>query len=264
MPVFAAGAVITALTAGAVMMIGDGQTSDRAADSSSTNQRSSTTAAIDIEEEVLEPESPSTKADTVSSTVSTTSISTSVASTTTSTTTLEPLRTAGPILHSSGLGIAAFGDDVETAISSISSFFGPPGEDSGWVPSFGPIGTCPGEKSRLVQWSDLAVIFIESGTAEPSWGVLPGQRMWGAAVGSYDGAGILPIFTIEGIGIGSSVADLKATYRSTNLTYDDWFSTVTGDTYHGFATEDGVRGWTTGSSASDVVRRIVIGGECGE
>ena len=96
------------------------------------------------------------------------------------------------VLAPDGLGIVAFGDDSETVLAALAGVLGPPVDDR-------PLGSCPsGEADRLVQFAELAVLF-------------GGGRFVAWDVGPASGA-LPPLATAEGIGVGSSVAELRTAY----------------------------------------------------
>jgi hypothetical protein len=180
------------------------------------------------------------------------------------------MRTSVPVLNPTGLGVAVFGDDPGIAIDRISSFFGPPDEDTGWVDPFSSFGTCPGDQARLVLWSNLAVIFISSSGGVPAWQVQPGETMWGASLYTPSNETGLALATPEGLQVGATVDQLSAAYPQLSIEYDDWLSEMTGYPYYLFRANkevvgnQGLRGYATGLSGTDIVVSMTVGGECGE
>ncbi len=128
-----------------------------------------------------------------------------------STTSAPPVTTAPApaevVLAPEGLGIAAFGDEAEAVLAALAGVLGPPVDDR-------PLGSCPsGEADRLVQFGQLAVLFgggrFVAWDAGPPSGALP------------------PLTTAEGIGVGSSVAELRGAYgQRLQLDPDDPFGPV--------------------------------------
>lgn len=121
---------------------------------------------------------------------------------TTSTTVVAPPTSAGPattapapgevVLAPDGLGVAAFGDEAEAVLAGLAGVLGPPADDR-------PLGSCPsGEADRLVQFAELGVLF-------------DGGRFVAWDVGPASGA-LPPLATAEGVGVGSSIAQLRAAY----------------------------------------------------
>ena len=111
------------------------------------------------------------------------------------------------VLAPDGLGIVAFGDDGETVLATLAGVLGPPIDDR-------PLGSCPsGEADRLVQFAELAVLF-------------GGGRLVAWDVGPASGT-LPPLATAEGIGVGSSVAELRGSYgERLRLDPDDPFGPV--------------------------------------
>jgi hypothetical protein len=115
----------------------------------------------------------------------------------------------GPV----GLGMVDFGADPEVVIHRLNEKLGPPDEDSGYVPSFSKFGTCPGEEVRGVRWKSLLVLFTDGATDFGRHGKRHffeyRDQISLASGGSTDSLGLA---TAEGIGLGSTVADLRAAY----------------------------------------------------
>ncbi len=92
-------------------------------------------------------------------------------------------------------------------LAALAGVLGPPVDDR-------PLGSCPsGEADRLVQFGELAVLFgggrFVAWDAGPPSGALP------------------PLTTAEGIGVGSSVAELRGAYgQRLQLDPDDPFGPV--------------------------------------
>lgn len=130
----------------------------------------------------------------------------------TTTTDLVPLPTV--TLAPDGLGDLLVGFPPADVIAGLTALFGEPDLDSDWFatgPS--PYGTCPGATMRAVGWGSLVTIFVNDGE-DPL-----GERFYTYSYG-YDYAtnqgGVDPrgleLTTDAGIGIGSTVAQLTASY----------------------------------------------------
>ncbi|MEQ1701504.1 MAG: hypothetical protein ABMA25_15455 [Ilumatobacteraceae bacterium] len=182
---------------------------------------------------------------------------TTVAETTTTetvltTTTLAPVE--GLMLSGAGLGDALFGADDEGVIAYVTSILGAPDTDTGWIDP-ATIGACPGTEVRLVDWNDLALFFSD----ESSYAT--GVRHFAAfTYGPAFAATIDPfgLASEAGIGVGSTVAQLRATYPDAAINADDGFS---GNT---FAISGGLYGFLTGVTDADTITEIVAGNGCGE
>lgn len=113
-----------------------------------------------------------------------------------------------------GLGDLLIGFPPADVIAGLTARFGEPDLDSDWIDT-GPslYGECPGNFMRAVGWGSLVTIFINDGEDAL------GERFYTYSYG-YDYAtnqgGVDPrgldLTTETGIGIGSRVADLTATY----------------------------------------------------
>ncbi len=117
--------------------------------------------------------------------------------------------TSGPsvTLRADGLGVTAFGDLPEYAVAALTVALGEPTSDA-TEPSFSSFGTCPGTTLRAVEWGGLAVLITDGATA---YGVEGGPHFFAYL---YRSGGDPSLLTQEGVGPGSSVADLRAAYGS--------------------------------------------------
>ncbi|MGH2556594.1 MAG: hypothetical protein ACRDHO_12875 [Actinomycetota bacterium] len=166
----------------------------------------------------------------------------------------------GPV----GLGAVKFGADPEAVIDRLNREFGPPDEDSGYIPSFSVFGTCPGEEVRGVRWKSLLVLFTEGATDFGRQGRRHffeyRDQLFVTSGGSTDSLGLT---TAEGVGLGSTVADLRAAYGDRleiikhSLPGDVPRFTVEVDTGQ-------LSGTLTGTTRADSVHAILGGYGCGE
>ncbi len=170
----------------------------------------------------------------------------------TSTTNPAPLATLQ--LTVDGLGDVLFGLDPETVIADISALYGEPDFDSGWVPSEPNIfGTCPGETMRAIGWGSLAAIFIDDGTTDlGGWFYTYTYGYdYSENIGGVDPRG-LNLETADGIGLGSTVADLEAVFGAGLAVTGD----IELDIWSFAAPEAGFRGLLSGGEAADAVTLI--------
>lgn len=139
------------------------------------------------------------------------------------TTTLPPVR-----LESDGLGIVEFGATVEDTIDAIGSRLGSADSDSGWVSARGTFGTCPGSVVRVVRWASLRVFFSDGPTEFGE----DQRHFFSYSQSAVDTDTVIDLKTAEGIGIGSTVAELRRAYGSAvSITSDAHFGvTFTIDT----------------------------------
>ena len=150
---------------------------------------------------------PSTTTTSSSTTTSTTSSTTS----TTTTTTVPPSDVL--ILGPENIDGIPFGSDAEGAITSLENVLGAPVSDTGWVPPVDSegvqvYGPCPGTEIRLVEWPNLTTVYTNAAT---SWAPEGTRQFFFYSYVLYD-ADYLKLKTAEGIGLGSTVDDLKAAY----------------------------------------------------
>jgi len=121
------------------------------------------------------------------------------------TTTIPP--GASLTLRGDGIGDATFGNDADDVTSYISGILGGPTADSGWFNAASQ--TCPGTEARFVFWNDLLLVFGDESN------ISTGRRhfyYW--SLGPPAGLEIDPArgHDVEGIGVGSTVADIRAAY----------------------------------------------------
>ncbi len=189
---------------------------------------------------------------TTAAPTSTTSTTPPTTSSTTTSTTLAP--GAELVLRPNGLGDAAFGADPDGVIAYVKSIIGPPTVDTGWVDPLS-VGACPGTEFKQVSWGDLVLEFTDQSS------VTSGRRHFFAyQYGPTFGAQISPagLKTDAGIGVGSTVAELTATYPTVVINPGDDFGGPN------FFINDGLAGFLTGVNPTDTVKSILGGQGCGE
>ena len=163
---------------------------------------------------------------------------------------------ASIVLGEDGLGDVLLGFPPEVVVADISALFGEPDVDSDWLPAEPNIyGTCPGRQMRAVGWGSLVTIFINEET-DPL-----GERFFTYTYGyDYNGneGGVDPrglnLTTDDGIGIGSSVTELREVYGDAlaitgDSELDLWSFTVT---------ESPLQGLLDGPDDSDQVTLIEL------
>lgn len=114
---------------------------------------------------------------------------------------------AGVVLSRDGLGVVVFGAPAEPALQTLRDAMGKPNSVTRWLSMDRSLwGTCPGDLVRGAKWGDLWVIFSDESELSDERHV--SSWMLGR-VGVY---GRTQLRTAEGIGVGSTVAELRAAY----------------------------------------------------
>ena len=236
-PIVLIALAVTACGSDATTTPDSGSTSSTLALATSTSQLSVTTTTTPV---------------TTAASTSTSSSTTSTTSSTTTSTTLAP--GAELILRPNSLGDAAFGADPEGVVAYVSSIIGKPTVDTGWVDPLS-LGACPGTEMRQVTWGDLVLQFSDDS------GVTTGRRhFFSYLYGPTFGQAIAPagLKTDAGIGVGSTVAELKGTYPSAVVNPGDDFGGPN------FFINAGLAGFLTGVNPTDTVISVLGGQGCGE
>lgn len=114
---------------------------------------------------------------------------------------------AGVVLSRDGLGVVAFGDPAEPALQALRDAMGKPNSVTRWLSMDRSLwGACPGDLVRGAKWGDLWVIFSD----ESELGAERHVSSW--VLGRAGVYGRTQLRTAEGIGVGSTVAELRAVY----------------------------------------------------
>lgn len=121
------------------------------------------------------------------------------------------------VLHTSGIGPFAVGDEPDTVIEGISSTVGGPDRDSGWIDSDSVYGRCPGATMRAVGWGSLFLVFVEDNGTQALYTWTYGFDHETGARGDPRGLGLR---TTSGIGLGSSRSDIIAAHGNA-VTFED-------------------------------------------
>jgi hypothetical protein len=158
------------------------------------------------------------------------------------------------VLERSGLGVTAFGEPADRAIGAVTAVLGEPEEDSGWVEPLS-IGACAGTTARFVAWGALYLYFSDESP------VAHGERhFFGYSYGNERDLGEAPegLATPEGIGLGTTVAFLRAAYDG--LIVEAGEEGLIAPTFY---VDDRLSGRLTGGADDDLVTVIVGGDPCG-
>jgi hypothetical protein len=158
------------------------------------------------------------------------------------------------VLADDGLGITTFGDAADETIAAVTAVLGEPDEDSGWVDPL-MVGACAGEEARFVAWGSLFLYFSDRSTFGD------GERHFFAySYGSERDLEAIPegLATWEGIGLGTSVAFLRAAYADVVIEAGE-----EGLLASSFYVDDTLSGRLTGADDDDLVTVIIGGDPCG-
>jgi hypothetical protein len=149
------------------------------------------------------------------------------------TTTAEGLPAASELsLTPTGIGQVDFGTPPEETIAAFTAAIGGPSEDYAWTAE--PIfGDCPGEFTRGVTWGSLVALFSDDGAGNQEF--FAWTYGYDPATGtSGSDARELGLRTLEGIGLGSTRAELGAAFgerliEEEDLSIEVWGFTVDPD-----------------------------------
>lgn len=103
----------------------------------------------------------------------------------------------------------AFGDEASVVLTEMSLVLGNALHDTGWRKD----DTCEGSATRRVEWDGIELVFTKGAN-----GLLPDTltfQQWNISGTSHRAATMV---TPEGIGVGSTVADLKHAYPEAKVT----------------------------------------------
>ena len=169
------------------------------------------------------------------------------------TSTTDPLDGGDFTLDVDGLGSTSFGADPEGTISFVSSFFGEPTADTGWVDPF-TIGPCGGTELRQVDWNELRLEFGDVSAVRQDR-----PHFYAYTYGAEGSLGAVQpsgLATPLDITTGSSVNDLIEAYPTVELRSADEFIAAN------FFVNDNLSGRLSGLADDDVVELIIGGIPC--
>lgn len=156
------------------------------------------------------------------------------------------------VLKADGLGAVAFGATPSETIAILTSAFGAPTKDTGWIDSFSPYGICPGEKIRGVEWNNLHVLFGDT--------LFGKQAFFGFEYVNRTGINEPVLKTEKLITLGATKTQIQTAYP--NATFGDWLPGQTGTTFvHG---AEGSGEYLGGTLEEDKLFWISGGIFCGE
>ena len=103
----------------------------------------------------------------------------------------------------------AFGEESELVLNEMTAALGNADHDTGWRKD----DTCEGSSTRRVRWGDLELVFTKGANGlEPD--TLTFQQWHISGSGTIANTMVTP----EGIGVGSTVGDLKRAYPESKVT----------------------------------------------
>lgn len=195
------------------------------------------------EEGTVAAATSTTSSPTTAATTETTPATTDRPTTTTSTTTTTTTTTLPPlVLRGDGLGLVEFGATVEETLEAVGSILGGADADSGWVSATGTFGTCPGSLVRVVRWASLRLFFSDGPTEF-------GEEMrhfFFYSQSPVETEAVIDLKTEKGIGIGSTVAELRTAYGpDASITSDARFGVT-------FAIDTGSPGLLSGTLTESI------------
>jgi hypothetical protein len=166
-----------------------------------------------------------------------------------------------------GLGPAGFGDAPAGTIAVVTAALGPPDHDSGWIDAFSPYGTCPPPEVRGVEWGTSpsgygAGLLLLFSNGETGWASAGTEHFLSYVYAGGNPAGLV---TDRGIGIGSTLAEVRAAYPGVVVAEDPFDPSAGTWRVDSNPADDGqLFGYATGQADGDVVTGIVGGIGCGE
>jgi hypothetical protein len=168
---------------------------------------------------------------------------------------IEPVPLSGLVLGPEGIGEAAFGEDAEVTVSYVASLLGSPTADTGWLETEEAMILCDRKMFRQVEWG---VLRLEFGDISPYREDAVHFVGWDYGLDGRLGEEPQGIITERGVGLGSRVDELRAAYPSAQL-----YEGEEGNFPPTFSGADGLSGFTTGTTDSDVITVLEAGLRCG-
>lgn len=245
--------IIVALT---FALVGAACSSDKEDLAGATTVPAVTSTTVGIATTIADTTTTTTMPATTTTAIPTTT-STTLPPTTTSTT-IPPTTTTIPPgaslpMRFDGIGDARFGTTPDDVTAYLTSVLGAATADSGWVDA--PSRTCPGSEVRFVEWGDLHLLFSDDSN------VSSGRRHFFAwSFGPPSGVEIAPagMKTLAGIGVGSTVAEIKTAYPAARIFGGDELSSAS------VALSDDLFAFLTDTTDTGTVISMLGGQGCGE
>lgn len=113
------------------------------------------------------------------------------------------------LVDPNGLDIAAFGDAEATVIAAITRRLGEPDSDTARLSNGETWQICGARRTRVVRWGEFSAVFSDGPTEHGSAGYrhFLTWSLWGRSR-------MTPVATAAGVGIGSTIPDLRKAYGS--------------------------------------------------
>jgi hypothetical protein len=168
---------------------------------------------------------------------------------------IDPVPLSGLVLGAKGVGEAAFGEDAEVTVKYVSALLGSPTADTGWLETEEAMILCDRAMFRQVEWG---VLRLEFGDASPFRSDALHFVGWDYGLDGRLGEEPQGLITERGVGLGSRVDELLAAYPTAQL-----FEGEEGSFPPTFTEAEGLSGFTTGTTDSDVITVLEGGLRCG-
>ncbi len=153
-----------------------------------------------------------------------------------------------------------FGTDDDDAVAAIEAVLGAPTTDSGWIPAWGDYGVCPDPMVRAVEWDALITLYTNA--ESDFWSPAGTEHFFSF---NYLAAASPPnLMTPEGIGIGSTLAELKAAYPGEIVIDEAFFDPALGFWSYRLMDWTGLWGYASGQADTSTITSINGGSGCGE
>ena len=163
----------------------------------------------------------------------------------------------GPLsLTGSGVGFQSFGDPADQVVSALVAELGAPIDDREEEAFSSSYGVCPGNRIRAVEWGGFVVLFSDGATPYAP----------GGAFTFFDwqlrnlGAATPPLETPAAVGLGDTVAALRAAYPTARVEADE----ILGPVFRVGAAPDELRGSATSTNDDGTLTGLAAGSACGE
>ena len=158
-------------------------------------------------------------------------------------------------MSADGLGNALFGAEADGVVDYVKGILGKPTDDTGWQDPAALGAPCPGTRIRFVTWNDLSLQFSDDSPAASGFDHFASYTYGPPRTGTLDPFGVT---TAKGIGVGNTVAELRAAYPGATVSVADDISGPS------FFIQEGLSGFLTGTTDADAIISFVGGYGCGE